>query len=351
AGRRHPRRPLLAADPHGGHPRGRRPPTRRLQRADDPPEAAVEDHPRRGAPSRLVVGPPHNRASGVRFPAVLGRHRRRADRQGVRPLRRLRRPRLAEGDLGRAGDRQGRPDTGRRRGGGRAGRRRGDRLEPRGPPARPGTGDPGSPPGGGGGDRRPDRGLRRRGDHVRCRHRRRALPRGESGHGRSGIPVRPDGGRPDRGGPGDRHTSGRVGAHHAAARGHDGGRTGRLARPVAPPVTMPTIPAALLRAIEEEIATVPLRNLQSRVAEMMSAYRSGDPAAAPLLDETGAKAYAAYRMPGTVAALLRVFAALTETTGAAPTSLVDVGGGTGAGMWAARAVWPSLEQVTVVDRS
>src|SRR5690606_28333970 len=39
------------------------------------------------------------------------------------------------------------------------------------------------------------------------------------------------------------------------------------------------------------------------------------------------------------------------TTGAAPTSLVDVGGGTGAGMWAARAVWPSLEQVTVVDRS
>ena len=114
---------------------------------------------------------------------------------------------------------------------------------------------------------------------------------------------------------------------------------------------MPTIPAALLRAIEEEIATVPLRNLQSRVAEMMSAYRSGDPAAAPLLDETGAKAYAAYRMPGTVAALLRVFAALTETTGAAPTSLVDVGGGTGAGMWAARAVWPSLEQVTVVDRS
>lgn len=116
-------------------------------------------------------------------------------------------------------------------------------------------------------------------------------------------------------------------------------------------MTMPTIRAALLRAIEEEIATVPLRNLQSRVAEMMSAYRSGDPAAAPLLDETGAKAYAAYRMPGTVAALLRVFAALTETTGAAPTSLVDVGGGTGAGMWAARAVWPSLEQVTVVDRS
>lgn len=114
---------------------------------------------------------------------------------------------------------------------------------------------------------------------------------------------------------------------------------------------MSNLAPALLRAIEREATSVPFRVLQTRVIEMMTAYRSGDPSAAPRLDETGAKAYAAYRMPATVAALVRVFSEISVTTGLEPTSLVDLGGGTGAGIWAAHTVWPSLAWATVVDRS
>ena len=62
-------------------------------------------------------------------------------------------------------------------------------------------------------------------------------------------------------------------------------------------------------------------------------------------------AYAGYRMPATYAA---VHAALTEVArlapGFAPTSLLDLGGGTGTALWAASGTWPSMTELTVVEQ-
>jgi ribosomal protein RSM22 (predicted rRNA methylase) len=89
----------------------------------------------------------------------------------------------------------------------------------------------------------------------------------------------------------------------------------------------------------------------------MAAYRDGDPTPRPALDAPmAALAYAAYRMPATHAAVAAVLS--TARTAAndvgnplAPRTLLDVGGGTGAALWAAAQVFPTLSDATVLDRS
>jgi ribosomal protein RSM22 (predicted rRNA methylase) len=56
-------------------------------------------------------------------------------------------------------------------------------------------------------------------------------------------------------------------------------------------------------------------------------------------------------MPATFAACARAMAAAAERAPAfRPSTLLDVGAGTGASSWAAIAVWPSLTEATLVDR-
>jgi ribosomal protein RSM22 (predicted rRNA methylase) len=63
-------------------------------------------------------------------------------------------------------------------------------------------------------------------------------------------------------------------------------------------------------------------------------------------------AYAAYRMPATYAAVTAALRHAADLApGFAPRSMVDVGGGTGTSLWAARQVWPSLVDMTVLERS
>lgn len=105
---------------------------------------------------------------------------------------------------------------------------------------------------------------------------------------------------------------------------------------------------ALAAALDAVLAEVPGSELQRTAARLTAAYRSdalpGDLLTTPL----AARAYAAYRMPATYAA---VRAALRAAPGLAPRTLLDVGGGTGAALWAAAATLPSLERATVLDRS
>jgi ribosomal protein RSM22 (predicted rRNA methylase) len=94
--------------------------------------------------------------------------------------------------------------------------------------------------------------------------------------------------------------------------------------------------------------------LTADAAALSMVYRSGaapsDPRG-PVHDAASAQAYAASRMPATHAACTRAMvAAADRLPGFAPTSLLDVGAGTGAASWAATAVWPSLAELRLVDR-
>ncbi|MFW6723759.1 small ribosomal subunit Rsm22 family protein [Streptomyces sp. MAR4 CNY-716] len=73
---------------------------------------------------------------------------------------------------------------------------------------------------------------------------------------------------------------------------------------------------------------------------LIAGYRGDGPAPA-LRDRDDVAAYAAYRMPATFQAVRAALGALADAApGWAPDSHLDVGGGTGAAVWAAAAVWP-----------
>ena len=82
---------------------------------------------------------------------------------------------------------------------------------------------------------------------------------------------------------------------------------------------------------------------------LIARYRAGGAAEAPILtNPTDVLAYAAYRMPATLAACRNM---LQYSGFRLPdiTSVVDLGGGTGAAAWAALEQWPGA-QVTVLDQ-
>lgn len=91
------------------------------------------------------------------------------------------------------------------------------------------------------------------------------------------------------------------------------------------------------------------RAVSAAVQRLSAGYRSADPARLPLLDrEIDVASYAAYRMPATYAAVRAVLAQLPPLRA---TSLLDVGGGTGAAAWAVAATADALTDITVIDRS
>ncbi|MBB4687867.1 small ribosomal subunit Rsm22 family protein [Amycolatopsis jiangsuensis] len=115
---------------------------------------------------------------------------------------------------------------------------------------------------------------------------------------------------------------------------------------------MAPLPDDLRIALDDELARFPEARLTQAVDRLSKRYRQGDSATSPILaSELDVAAYAGYRMPATYAA---VSAVLAEVAAAAPElaprTQVDVGGGTGAAVWAAAGVWPSLEKCTVVEQ-
>ncbi len=115
---------------------------------------------------------------------------------------------------------------------------------------------------------------------------------------------------------------------------------------------MAALPETLLSALDQELGKYPQTRLTQSVERLSSRYRENNPASAPILStDVDIAAYAGYRMPATYAA---VHAVLTEAAlrapGFAPRTQIDIGGGTGAAIWAAADVWPSLEESTVVEQ-
>ncbi|MBF8192735.1 rRNA methyltransferase [Nonomuraea sp. K274] len=112
------------------------------------------------------------------------------------------------------------------------------------------------------------------------------------------------------------------------------------------------LPDDLRTALDQVLSRYSPHDLSRSVALLTERYRAGHSAeGAHLRTEADIAAYAAYRMPATYAAAvtaMRQAAALTP--GFAPRTHLDAGGGTGAAIWAASQIWPSLRHVTVVER-
>ncbi|WP_163512301.1 small ribosomal subunit Rsm22 family protein [Fodinicola acaciae] len=109
----------------------------------------------------------------------------------------------------------------------------------------------------------------------------------------------------------------------------------------------------LADALEELAGELPARRLADEVERWQRIYRdpAADLAAAPRLTPEQAIAYAVYRMPATYAATT---AALTEVAAAmpdfAPVSMLDIGAGAGAASWSATDVFPSMKDITAIER-
>ncbi|WP_095757469.1 small ribosomal subunit Rsm22 family protein [Streptomyces xinghaiensis] len=95
---------------------------------------------------------------------------------------------------------------------------------------------------------------------------------------------------------------------------------------------------------------LPPRQAARAVERLIATYRGRTPTDAPVLrDRSDVTAYAAYRMPATFEAVNSALAAFRASVpGWEPESHTDIGGGTGAAVWAAEATWPGGNRRTTV---
>ncbi|MCX4991315.1 MULTISPECIES: small ribosomal subunit Rsm22 family protein [unclassified Streptomyces] len=114
----------------------------------------------------------------------------------------------------------------------------------------------------------------------------------------------------------------------------------------------PVPPADTLRsALAGLLDGLPPKAAAQAVERLIVNYRGTTPTHAPILrDRSDVAAYAAYRMPATFEAVCAALDAFADAVpGWVPGSHVDVGGGTGAAIWAVNATWEGVRPVTVLD--
>jgi len=116
---------------------------------------------------------------------------------------------------------------------------------------------------------------------------------------------------------------------------------------------VPDLPSELRAALTAAAEQYPASVLAAVTTRLIARYQDGAPAVpgeSVLRSDSDAVAYATYRMPATYAA---VHAALGALAGLVPeftpNTHLDVGGGTGAAMWAAAALWPGMVSHRVID--
>ncbi|MDP8911765.1 MAG: small ribosomal subunit Rsm22 family protein [Actinomycetota bacterium] len=111
------------------------------------------------------------------------------------------------------------------------------------------------------------------------------------------------------------------------------------------------LPEELQAAVETRLAAVDHGDVTRDVSALSDRYRAGTNRGRPLARTRGdVLAYAAYRMPATFAAISAALGAVRELRADwEPQTVLDVGSGLGAGLWAAAEVWPSLREATAVD--
>ena len=110
-------------------------------------------------------------------------------------------------------------------------------------------------------------------------------------------------------------------------------------------------PPALTTALDAMLEGVSRKDLAAAAEKMSAGYRQGATSQA-IATPLQACAYAVARMPATYAACAAAFARLREAMpDFAPSSLLDVGAGSGAASWAAATAWPGISAITMLDRN
>jgi ribosomal protein RSM22 (predicted rRNA methylase) len=105
--------------------------------------------------------------------------------------------------------------------------------------------------------------------------------------------------------------------------------------------------------VQAGLAGAGLPSLSAGVQRLMTAYRSGEVPDAPVMGaKADAAAYAAYRMPATVAATGEALRALQQSLPEwMPRTLLDFGAGTGGAAWAVADQLPSVESMVLLEQS
>jgi ribosomal protein RSM22 (predicted rRNA methylase) len=112
----------------------------------------------------------------------------------------------------------------------------------------------------------------------------------------------------------------------------------------------PALPAGLKAAADALLEGVSRKELAARAAAISERYRKGGGSAEAVTAEADALAYLVARLPATYAAAAAVFGDITNAAVEfAPASLLDAGAGPGTAVWAARATWPALRTVTLLE--
>ena len=111
------------------------------------------------------------------------------------------------------------------------------------------------------------------------------------------------------------------------------------------------LPPALQGAVEALLTEVPAAELARVGAALSARYRSPAVRGAPTArSRAQALAYAAFRLPATYAALVFVMSELRRLRPRwVPRTVLDLGAGPGAGLWAAAELWPSLARAIALD--
>lgn len=113
------------------------------------------------------------------------------------------------------------------------------------------------------------------------------------------------------------------------------------------------LPDDLQLALAQVLQTNSARHLTRTANDLSQRYRAGHAQDRHtfLHSQEDIMAYAAYRLPATYAA---IYAALTAIQARRPhwqpRTLLDAGAGPGTAMWAATTVWPTLAQITLLER-
>ncbi|MCT2590149.1 small ribosomal subunit Rsm22 family protein [Streptomyces sp. N2-109] len=106
-------------------------------------------------------------------------------------------------------------------------------------------------------------------------------------------------------------------------------------------MSSPPVEEQLRVALAGLVDGLPARQASTAVDRLIAHYRGTTPTHTPVLrDHADVVAYAAYRMPATFEAVVSALTAFADRAPHwSPASHLDVGGGTGAAVWAASLVW------------